>query len=89
MICDISPVSLFPNQSVDQVMERQKVWVPQVEEGFILGHIVDLGTEEVTVQPRDKRFKPITCPFERVYPAEEDEGKDVDDNCKVYAFCWI
>ncbi|CAG0898127.1 unnamed protein product [Darwinula stevensoni] len=62
-------------------MERQKVWVPQVEEGFILGHIVDLGTEEVTVQPTDKRFKPITCPFDRVYPAEEDEGKDVDDNC--------
>lgn len=63
-------------------MERQKVWVPDAKRGFILGRIVDLGTDEVTILPQEKGLKEITCPYDRVYPAEENDTKDVDDNCR-------
>lgn len=63
-------------------MERQKVWVPDPKRGFILGRIVDLGTDEVTVMPVERGLKEIVCPYDRVYPAEENDTKDVDDNCE-------
>ncbi|CAG0920544.1 unnamed protein product [Notodromas monacha] len=68
-------------QESSNVMENQKVWVAEPTEGFILGHIVDLGSEEVTVQPVDRRFKAVNCAFDRVFPAEENDAKDFDDNC--------
>jgi len=63
-------------------MDKQKVWVPDVQKGFILGRIVDLGTDAITVLPVDKSLKEIRCPYDRVYPAEENDDEDVDDNCK-------
>jgi myosin-6 len=65
-------------------MEKQKVWVPDVHKGFILGRVVDLGTEEITVLPIEQGLKEIRCLYDRVYPAEEDDNKDVDDNCNIF-----
>ncbi len=62
-------------------MDKSKVWVPDVHKGFILGRIVDLGSEAITVLPIDPGLKEIRCAYDRVYPAEEDDNKDVDDNC--------
>lgn len=62
-------------------MDKQKVWVPDVQKGFVLGKIVDLGTDAITILPVDKGLKEIRCPYERVYPAEDDDSKDVEDNC--------
>lgn len=56
--------------------------MPDVHKGFILGRIVDLGSEQITVMPVDPGLKEIRCPYDRVYPAEENDTKDVDDNCK-------
>lgn len=63
-------------------MDKQKVWVPDIQKGFLLGRVVDLGAEAITVLPVDKGLKEVRCPYERVYPAEDDDNKDVDDNCK-------
>jgi myosin-6 len=63
-------------------MENQKVWVADPTEGFVLGKIVDLGSDEVTVQPFDRKHKPVACPYDRVYFAEDDDNKDVSDNCE-------
>jgi myosin-6 len=65
-------------------MEKQKVWVPDVHKGFILGRVVDLGTEEITVLPIEQGLKEIRGLYDRVYPAEEDDNKDVDDNCNIF-----
>ena len=46
-----------------------------------MGRIVDLGSEAITILPTEHGLKEIRCPYERVYPAEEDDKKDVDDNC--------
>lgn len=63
----------------------QKVWVSDPVQGFILGSIIDLNPEGVTVQPvtQQRNVKPIIVSYDRVYPAEDDENKDVDDNCAL------
>ena len=63
-------------------METQLVWAPQQEDGFQLGHIVDLGAETFTIQPLAKGSKPTQAVIDRVFPAEE-EPKIVDDNCSL------
>jgi len=66
-----------------ETMDKQKVWIPDINHGFILGRIVDLGTDAITVLPVQKGLKEVRCPYDRVYPAEEDDFKDVDDNCSL------
>ncbi|XP_078700151.1 unconventional myosin-VI-like isoform X1 [Branchiostoma floridae x Branchiostoma belcheri] len=62
-----------------------KVWAPHSHEGFVLGTIVDMGSDTLTIEPftKERNAKPITAPFSDVYPAEEDTDKDVDDNCSL------
>lgn len=68
---------------VFQGMEgTQKVWVSEQTQGFVLGNITDLTSEGVLVQPIARGSKPVTADYDRVYPAEEDDTKEVDDNCK-------
>ena len=62
-------------------MDREKVWVPDPDEGFVLGQIVDLTEEGALVQPLARSKKPIEASFDRLYPTEDDDTKDVDDNC--------
>lgn len=63
-------------------MERQRVWVPDGAEGFIEGIVVDLGLDEVTVEPLDRKKGKLTATLDRVYPAEVYDNKDVEDNCE-------
>jgi len=57
------------------------VWVPDAEEGFVRGTVVDIGLGELTVDVPNKKNK-ITAPLERTYPAHDYDDKIVDDNCK-------
>ena len=60
------------------------MWVSDPIAGFIRGRIVDLTEEGATVEPVERtgrNVKPILAPFDRIYPAEDDDTKDVDDNC--------
>ncbi|XP_038058874.1 unconventional myosin-VI-like isoform X1 [Patiria miniata] len=63
--------------------ENKKVWVPDIADGFQLGRIEDIGAESITVAPINKPGKPVVAPYARVFPAEEDEEKTVDDNCAL------
>lgn len=64
-------------------MEQQRVWVSDPVEGFVLGQIVDIGMDEVTVQPLGNKKAPkVTVSLERLYLAEEYDNKDFDDNCE-------
>lgn len=62
-------------------MDKEKVWVSDPVDGFLLGQIVDLTDEGALVQPLAKAKSPVEASFDRLYPAEEDEAKEVDDNC--------
>lgn len=49
----------------------------------MLATIVDLGMDEVTVQPVGTSKARSTLPLDRVYTADPHfDNKDVDDNCK-------
>lgn len=62
---------------------EQVVWVPEPKEGFVLATIVDLGMDEVTVQPMVASKARLTLPLDRVYTADPHfDNKDVDDNCE-------
>ena len=61
-----------------------KVWVSDGAGAFLLGRIVELSEEGPIVQTLDsgaERF--ITAGYDSVFPAEEDDKKDVDDNCSL------
>ncbi|XP_030850695.1 unconventional myosin-VI-like isoform X1 [Strongylocentrotus purpuratus] len=62
--------------------ENRKVWVPHLEHGFQLGRIIDIGVDGITVQPVDSG-KAVSASYDRVFPAEDDEAKVVDDNCSL------
>ena len=81
----------------------KKVWVPDLEDGFKLGRIVDISTDTATVEtihaPKKVSlkeiiaigklliiitFKLITATYDSVFPSEEYENKDVDDNCRIF-----
>ena len=60
-----------------------KVWVSDGAGAFILGSIVELSEEGPIVQPYDQSLKSVTVGYDSVFPAEEDDKKDVDDNCSL------
>lgn len=64
----------------------KKVWAPDLVQGFILGEVTDFGTDEIEVQPLDGS-KTIKASFDSVYPAEDDDNKNVEDNCKRHWHC--
>ena len=58
------------------------MWATDPLEGFVLGRIVDLSEEGAVVEAiHDRSRQPIVTSYDRLYPAEENEKKEVDDNC--------
>ena len=64
-------------------MERDKVWVGDPKAGFILGNIVEFGEEGPVVRPRDRSLAPLMASYDNLYPAEDEDNKEVDDNCSL------
>lgn len=70
-------------------MSSQKVWVSDSKEGFVLGHIVDLGSDNVTVslESTNNNRRPgnssLQVSYESVFPAEDNSHQDYDDNCSL------
>ncbi|XP_071535802.1 myosin heavy chain 95F isoform X4 [Panulirus ornatus] len=71
------------NPQLEGMEGTQKVWVSDQTHGFLLGNIIDLTSEGVLVQPIVRSSKPVTADYDSLYPAEEDDTKDVDDNCAL------
>jgi hypothetical protein len=66
------------------MMEKQKVWVPDPVEGFILGTIEDIGHDgQVVIITSDVKHRRVTCNLENIYYAEQHDQKEVEDNCKI------
>eukprot|EP00794_Sanderia_malayensis_P000402 gene402-1036_t len=63
--------------------DEKLVWAPDTTDGFKLGKIVDIGTDNISVAPFDAKGKVIVAPYNRVFPAEDDVNHDVDDNCSL------
>uniref|UniRef100_A0A914W843 Uncharacterized protein n=1 Tax=Plectus sambesii TaxID=2011161 RepID=A0A914W843_9BILA len=74
----------MPSSGADFSSEfGRKVWAPDPLNGFFLGRIVDIGADSILVAAvNDSRSQPISASYDAVFPAEDDERKDVDDNCK-------
>jgi hypothetical protein len=64
-----------------EMLEKEKVWISDPHDGFVLGRIVDLTEEGALVERVHGKRCETTVSFEQLYPCEEDEQKDVDDNC--------
>jgi myosin-6 len=65
-------------------MSSQRVWVSSPGSGFITGEIVDLGSDRVTVSIREgSKNVQKDVPYESVFPAEEDDRADYEDNCSL------
>ena len=77
---DKVPIEI-PEEKKREIMDKEKVWVSDPNDGFVLGQIVDLTDEGALVQPINRSIKPVEASFDRLYPAEDDEAKEVDDNC--------
>ncbi|XP_046847293.1 LOW QUALITY PROTEIN: unconventional myosin-VI-like [Xenia sp. Carnegie-2017] len=58
-------------------------WAPDSVQGFRLGKVIDLGADTISVEPLDDKGMAICAPYERVFPAEKDSEKDVEDNCAL------
>jgi hypothetical protein len=59
------------------------VWAPHPVHGFVLGTIIDLGNDTLTVRPAAAGGEPITATYDRVFPAIDETVKAVEDNCKL------
>ncbi|KAI1727459.1 myosin head (motor domain) domain-containing protein [Ditylenchus destructor] len=59
------------------------VYVRDKVQGYILGKLVDIGIDALTVEIIGDENKKIELPFDDVFAAEEDLNKDVDDNCAL------
>lgn len=55
--------------------------MPHAHDGFKLGRIVDIGSDDITIEPFDAPGTAIHSVYDRTFPAEEYDNKDVDDNC--------
>ncbi|XP_048456914.1 myosin VIa [Rhincodon typus] len=61
--------------------DGKPVWAPHPLDGFQLGSIIDIGVDSLTIEPLNQRNKTFLAPVNQVFPAEEDNEKDVEDNC--------
>jgi hypothetical protein len=73
-----------PALSIDrkrEMLEKELVWIADPHAGFVLGRIIDLTDEGALVERVSGKKHESTVSFEQLYPCEEDDQKDVDDNC--------
>ncbi|OWK57707.1 Unconventional myosin-VI [Lonchura striata] len=69
---------------IDPTMEDGKpVWAPHPTDGFQMGMIVDIGPDNLTIEPLNQKGKTFQAAINQVFPAEEDSKKDVEDNCSL------
>uniref|UniRef100_A0A8C0ERE2 Unconventional myosin-VI n=1 Tax=Bubo bubo TaxID=30461 RepID=A0A8C0ERE2_BUBBB len=63
--------------------DGKPVWAPHPTDGFQMGMIVDIGTDNLTIEPLNQKGKTFQAAINQVFPAEEDSKKDVEDNCSL------
>ncbi|XP_058291050.1 unconventional myosin-VI isoform X6 [Hylobates moloch] len=63
--------------------DGKPVWAPHPTDGFQMGNIVDIGPDNLTIEPLNQKGKTFLALINQVFPAEEDSKKDVEDNCSL------
>ncbi|XP_038616652.1 unconventional myosin-VI isoform X1 [Tachyglossus aculeatus] len=63
--------------------DGKPVWAPHPTDGFQMGNIVDIGPDNLTIESLNQKGKTFLALINQVFPAEEDSGKDVEDNCSL------
>uniref|UniRef100_A0A8B9CVC3 Unconventional myosin-VI n=1 Tax=Anser brachyrhynchus TaxID=132585 RepID=A0A8B9CVC3_9AVES len=63
--------------------DGKPVWAPHPTDGFQMGMIADIGTDNLTIEPLNQKGKTFQAAINQVFPAEEDSKKDVEDNCSL------
>ncbi|KAK2544878.1 Myo6 [Columba livia] len=63
--------------------DGKPVWAPHPTDGFQMGMIVDIGTDNLTIEPLNQKGKTFQAAINQVFPAEEDSKKDVEDNYSI------
>uniref|UniRef100_A0A8C0VER7 Unconventional myosin-VI n=1 Tax=Cyanistes caeruleus TaxID=156563 RepID=A0A8C0VER7_CYACU len=63
--------------------DGKPVWAPHPTDGFQMGMIVDIGPNNLTIEPLNQKGKTFQAAINQVFPAEEDSKKDVEDNCSL------
>ncbi|BFZ10301.1 hypothetical protein BsWGS_13340 [Bradybaena similaris] len=61
----------------------KRVWVSHPTEGFTMGRIVDIGADTICIEPLNAPGTTINSLYDRTFPAEEYDNKDVEDNCAL------
>ena len=51
--------------------------------GFIPGRIIEFAEDGPVVQPMDRSLKPVITACDGMYPAWEEDRKEVDDSCSL------
>ncbi|KJE93657.1 myosin-VI [Capsaspora owczarzaki ATCC 30864] len=64
-------------------MEGKRVWAPNTNEGYELCDIVDFAVETITAQPVSGGGAAREVSYDRVFPADDADNNDVDDNCAL------
>uniref|UniRef100_A0A915A097 Unconventional myosin-VI n=1 Tax=Parascaris univalens TaxID=6257 RepID=A0A915A097_PARUN len=58
------------------------VWIPDSVDGFVIGRVVDIRSDSLTVQTTNAS-QPTIVRYDDVFPAEDDCEKDFEDNCSL------
>ncbi|VDK79508.1 unnamed protein product [Litomosoides sigmodontis] len=58
------------------------VWAPDPKDGYKLCVLRDIGSETMSVEPIGGGSM-VSARYDEIFPAEEDQKKNVDDNCAL------
>lgn len=64
------------------IVDSQLVWARDPHEGYIRGRIIELGAQDIEIQPLNKKCPKRQCMLDEIFPACEKEDADHDDSCK-------
>lgn len=62
------------------IVDSQLVWVRDSSDGYIQGHISEIGPAEFEVIPIDRKYPKRICSVDDIFPSC-DGPQDHDDNC--------
>ncbi|KAH7726682.1 myosin protein [Aphelenchoides avenae] len=85
----VSAISSISSQSCEAQVNSamadygKLVYVADAKEGYVLGRLADLGADTLSVDLLPPGQGSVSVPHDSVLPAEEDQTKDVDDNCAL------
>lgn len=76
---NVNVFTLFLSQRM--IVDSQLVWVRDSTDGYIQGHIIEIGPAEFEVVPIERKYPKRICSVDDIFPSC-DGPQDHDDNCE-------